>query len=110
MKRLFSTLFQKIGFSILEGNKHSSSRIQSYIVLAPIILMALIFLGFEITAFAFCIYAGKTYIISSEIIIIYGMLLSHHLALVFSRKTSQSIGDIKGDQSNILKEKEENLN
>ena len=45
MKRLFNSLFQKIGFSILEDNKHSSSRIQSYIVLAPIILMALIFLS-----------------------------------------------------------------
>lgn len=99
MRQLIQQLFQKIGFSILEGNKHSSSRLQSYIVLLPILFMSIIFIGFEITSFIVCMYSGADYYISSEIIVIFGMLLSHHLALIFSRKKSQSIEEIKGEDT-----------
>jgi len=97
MKQIFTKFFEKIGFSIQEGNLHSSTRLQSYIILTPILLMTLIFIGFEITTFGVCIYSGTIYKISTEIIVIFGMLLSHHLAILFSRKKSQSIQDIKGD-------------
>lgn len=96
---ILKNLFEKIGFSVLEGNKHSSARLQSYIVLIPILLMTLIFIGFEITTFGICIYSGTVYKISSEIIVVFGMLLSHHLAVLFSRKKSQSIEEIKGTDS-----------
>ena len=99
MKQLFTKLFEKIGFSIKEGNVYSSVRLQSFIILLPILLMTFTFIGFEITTFAMCIYLGKAYYISSEIIVIFGMILSHHLALVFSRKKSQSIAEIKGKDS-----------
>jgi len=94
-KELLLKFFDKIGLSIKEGNQHSSVRVQSYIILIPILIMSLIFTGFEITTFALAIYKGTIYKISSEIIVIYGMLLSHHLAVLFSRKKSQSISEIK---------------
>ncbi len=89
-------ILNKISLSVLSDNKNSSSRIQSYILLAPILAMTLIFIIIEVWQFIHCINIGKDYYISSEIIIIFGMILSHHLALVFSRKNSQSIKEIKG--------------
>lgn len=45
MKTLINKIINKIGFSILENNEHSSIRIQSYILLFPILFMTLIFVG-----------------------------------------------------------------
>jgi hypothetical protein len=107
MKNLISKILKKISFSVLEGNAHSTPRIQSYIVLLPILIMSFTFLGFEMYTFFHLMALGKDYFISSEIIVVYGMLLSHQLALVFSRKKNQSIKEIKGEDK---KEGEEIIN
>ncbi|TXG82223.1 MAG: hypothetical protein E6R13_05340 [Spirochaetes bacterium] len=96
MKQFIQKILSRIALSSIEGNNHSSARIQSYIILVPILVMCLIFVGFEATNFGICLYTGKPYVISTEIIVIFGMILSHHLAILFSRKKSQGIDEIKG--------------
>ena len=84
--KLINKLLSKISLSILSDNTHSTSRLQSYIVLIPVLLMTLIFISIEIFSIVNSIINSTEYIISNEILIVYGMLLSHHLALVFSRR------------------------
>jgi len=98
MKKFISKILSKIAASSIQGNTTSTPRVQSYIILVPILLMSTIFIGFEVSHLIYCLYYTKDYVISSEIIIIFGMLLSHHLALIFSRRKSQSIEDIKGSK------------
>lgn len=94
---LINKILSKISLSVLATNKNSTPRIQSYIILIPILIMSLVFLFIEVWDFAYIMYAGDgNYKISTEIIVIFGMLLSHHLALIFSRKNSQSISEITG--------------
>lgn len=88
MKQFFKVLFDKINLSILSNNNTSSSRLQGYLVLVPILVMCYTFLGIEITSFIIAMVHGKTYVLSSEIVIVFGMMLSHHLALVFSKRKS----------------------
>jgi hypothetical protein len=99
MKKFISKILSKIASSSIQGNATSTPRVQSYIILVPILLMSTIFMGFEVSHLIYCLYTAKDYAISAEIIIIFGMLLSHHLALIFSRGKSQSITDIKGTGS-----------
>ena len=49
-----------------------------------------------------------TYHISGEILVVFGMLLSHHLALIFTRNKSQGINEIKGIQAPELIDEPEN--
>lgn len=103
MKQFINKVFSKITLSVTTGNNHSSVRIQSYIVLLPILFMTLIFVIIEVWSFIHSISCGSTYHISNEIIAVFAMLLSHHLAIVFSRKKSQGIDELKGS-SNIIDE------
>jgi hypothetical protein len=97
MKTIVNSILLKIAESV-DGtsNKVSSSRVQSYIILFPILLMVLVFLVIEIWAFGHAIKNGIDYKLSSEIIIVFGMMLSHHLAILFSRTKSQSIAELQG--------------
>lgn len=97
MKTIVNSILLKIAESV-DGtsNKVSSSRVQSYIILFPILLMVLVFLIIEIWAFGHAIKHGIDYKLSSEIIIVFGMMLSHHLAILFSRTKSQSIAELQG--------------
>lgn len=97
MKTIVNSILLKIAESV-DGtsNKVSSSRVQSYIILFPILLMVLVFLIIEIWAFGHAIKNGIDYKLSSEIIIVFGMMLSHHLAILFSRTKSQSIAELQG--------------
>jgi len=99
MKQFFTKILSKISFSVLENDPHSTHRIQSYIVLIPILCMCTIFSAIEIWAFLHTINCGEDYHISNEIILIFGMILSHHLAVLFSRKKSQSIDSLKKDET-----------
>lgn len=96
MKTLLQKLLHKISLASIQGNKNSTPRVQSFLLLLPILFMAFSYIAFEYFRFIISIKNGVHFNISAESIIIYGMLLSHHLALVFSRKTSQSIEEIKG--------------
>jgi hypothetical protein len=87
----FKGTFAKISDSIGEHTETSSVRLQSYLVLIPIILMVIVFLMIEIWAFIHAAYIGADYVLSSEIIVVFGMVLSHHLALLFSRSKDGAI-------------------
>lgn len=45
MKQFIQKILSRIALSSIEGNNHSSARIQSYIILVPILVMCLIFVG-----------------------------------------------------------------
>ncbi len=99
MKQFINKIFSKIALSVLIDNQHSTPRIQSYIVLLPILFMTLIFVIIEVWSFIHSITCGADYHISSEILVVFGMLLSHHLAIIFSRKKSQGIEELKGSST-----------
>jgi len=81
MKKFF-TLIKK---SILSPTgKESSTRIGSYIIMAIIVLFSLVFLGIEIYT---TIQTGH---ISNEAIVIFGMILAHHLTLLGINKYHES--------------------
>lgn len=101
MKVLIGKILEKIALSATTDKKHSSTRLQSYIVLLPILLMTIIFVIIEIWQFIHSITYGIDYNISSEIIVVFGMLLSHHLAILFSRTKSTKIEDVN---TNLIEE------
>lgn len=92
-----------ISKSTTADNLVSSTRIQSFIILVPILIMCFIFICIEIAYFLFSIRNGTEYHISTEIIVIFGMILSHHLAIMFQRKTIPPITytDDKGKSVSI---------
>ena len=97
MKTIINKILMKIAESVdTHGNTISSVRLQSYLILLPILMMVLVFLTIEIWSFIHAIRHGTEYKLSSEIIIVFGMMLSHHLAILFSRSKSQSVGEISG--------------
>lgn len=101
--------FLKSFFSIIsksiEGNETiSTPRFQSWIVLAAVLLQLATFATIEIFMFISAANAGIPHKISAEAIIIFGMVLSHQLALVFARNKSQSIEEIKGNKPSISDE------
>lgn len=93
MKKFFEIIRQS-----LNGNTNDPStvRIQSYLILLPILLTMLVFLVIEVWSFIHAIKLGTAYRLSNEIIVVFGMVLSHHLAVLFQRNKSQGIGEIKG--------------
>jgi len=104
MRTILNKIMTKVAMSI-DGstNTVSSVRVQSYLVLLPVILMVLVFLIIEIWSFIHAIRSDGDYKLSSEIIIVFGMMLSHHLAVLFSRTRSQSIKEITGGSVESLK-------
>ena len=97
MKERISGLFIKITKSLnINDTTVSTTRLQSYLILLPILIMVFVFLFIEIWSFFHAINADKPYVLSNEIIVVFGMLLSHHLGILFSRNKVQSIAEIKG--------------
>jgi len=66
-------------------NTPSSSRIQGYLLLIPVLLFSLSIVGIEISEYVSCAKQNKEYSMDSQTLIAFGMVLSHHLSLVFSR-------------------------
>lgn len=104
--KLLTNFFSYIGRSIKAGDPVSTPRFQSWILLCMIILQIFMFIIFEIFTFYMSLHTG-VYTISNESLIVYGMTLSHQLALVFSRKSSQSINEIKGKKEETNNTNEE---
>ncbi len=77
--------------STLNGNdnKKSSTRFQSYIVLIPVILTAFVFIFIEIINAIITWKTGAKYIPTNEILVAYGMILTHHISVLFSRQKSK---------------------
>lgn len=89
--------------SILKNNTHSTHRIQSYILMIPILLMVLTFLTIEISQFIVAVHTGIPYRISTEIIVTFGMLLTHHISVLFQkdREIKAPTQDLKDKSNNI---------
>jgi uncharacterized membrane protein YwaF len=97
-------LFNLIKLS-LNGQNHdvSAARLQSYLIILPILLLVITFLLIEIWSFMHSIQTlpNTPYHLSNEIIIIFGMLLAHHLSILFSRNKPTSITDVKSSITTI---------
>lgn len=96
MKQFIQSILLKIANSVTADNPISSTRVQSYIILFPILIMILVFLVIEMWSFIHAIKNGLPYRLSNEIIVVFGMMLGHHLSILFSRSKSPSIADITG--------------
>ncbi len=72
--------------------KISHTRISSYIILAAILLQTLIFMGIEIFNSVIVWKKGEIYTIPADHLILFGMILAHHLALlgIYSRKLDKA--------------------
>ena len=103
MKKLFNLIKLSLNG---DSNEVSTARLQSYLIILPILVFLLVFLIIEVWSFGHSINTGKDYHISNEIILIFGMLLAHHLSILFSRSKPTSIADIKG----TIKESTESTN
>lgn len=99
MREYIQKILTKITDSVTQGNPTSSVRVQSYIILLPILVMVVVFLVIEMWSFVHAIKNGLPYRLSNEIIVVFGMILSHHVGLLFSRSKSQSIAEIKGTET-----------
>lgn len=65
-----------------KAGKISSSRFASYIILIPIIVGALTFIGIDIVNTIAAFKKGAFYTIPFEHITLYGLMLGHHLGLL----------------------------
>lgn len=69
--------------------KPSSARIQSYAIMATIVLSSLFFLGIELVNAIIIWNKSEVYSPTAEGIIILGMFLAHHLALLGFKNNSE---------------------
>jgi len=82
--KMFKGLMESIKKSVKDRfGKESSARISSYIVLVFIIFNSLVFTVIEIVNAIVMWSKGDFYIIPTEHIWIFGLILSHHLGLLF---------------------------
>ena len=109
--KFFKKVFSEIKKSLLDHTgKTSSSTISSYIVLSFIILNSLAFMVIEIVNAAMMWKEGATYTVPTEHIWIFGLILSHHLGLLFYKKkeynglnefvVNSNLNDMKGNGEN----------
>lgn len=105
MKTVILNFFKYIAKSVTANSEVSSVRIQTYLLLITILLMSITFIVIEIAHFIVSYQKDLVYNISSEIIIILGMLLSHHLGLALTRKNANVI-----NPTDFLVAKENNKN
>ncbi len=76
--------FKYIVLSIKDScGKISSSRISSYYILSSILLLGAVFASIEVANAVYSIFwKGTVYTVPAEHIVIFGMMLSHHLVLL----------------------------
>ena len=85
-------LLSFMGKSIVskKDGKVSSTRLSAYFFLSSIITFTVIFIGIESTN-AFMLWkTGMPYVIPREHIVIFGMLLAHHLTLLGINKNAET--------------------
>lgn len=101
---MFIKLREYIGRSVTskDGNT-SSTRISSYFILGAITLISLVFVVIEIINAIITWKTGVTYVVPGEHIAIFGMILTHHLALLGINKTAETkIEQAKQDKEKML--------
>lgn len=91
MKNLFKNILTLMKGSVMtKGGKESSTRIMSYVISAIIVLFCFIFIGIEISSAIFALIETGKYVLSNEIIIIFGSLLTQQLALLGITKSNET--------------------
>jgi len=91
MKKLLTKMFQYIGESVYEkrGGKVSSTRMSSYFILGGILTAVLTFIGIDVANAIIAIMNKGFYEIPANHIVLYGMTLAHHLALLGINKNAE---------------------
>lgn len=90
-KNFFSQMWDMIIKSSYNSTgKVSSSRISSYFILGSILTSSLVFIVIEIGNAVFSWMKKEVYVIPTEHIAIFGMILSHHLLLLGIVKNAKS--------------------
>jgi hypothetical protein len=89
---VFKKFWEYVEKSILAGisNKVSTTRISSYLILGSILTTGLIYLIIDIVNAIIKWSNGETFIISTEDLIFFGMILAHHLALLGINKNAET--------------------
>jgi hypothetical protein len=89
---VFKKFFEYVEKSILGGisNKVSTTRISSYLILGSILTTGIIYLLIDIVNATIKWNKGEIFIISTEDLIFFGMILTHHLALLGINKTAET--------------------
>jgi hypothetical protein len=92
MRAWFNSIAKYVGKSVHEkrGGKVSSSRISSYFMLGAIILTSVTFVVIELVNAFMMWKLGLPYVIPSEHIVIFGMILAHHLTLLGINKNAET--------------------
>ena len=92
MKKIIYKIFDYIGqsvFSSKEG-KVSSTRIASYFILGGILTTIALFIGIEGMNAVVVWRSGLSYVIPNEHIVLFGMVLAHHLTLLGINKNHET--------------------
>ncbi len=91
MKNIFNTFWKYIGKSVMNnvGTKVSTTRIQSYFILGSILTATAVYLGIDIVNGIFAWIKGGSYVIPSEHVVLFGMVLTHHLWLLGINKRAE---------------------
>ena len=102
---VFKKFWEYVEKSISAGisNKVSTTRISSYLILASILTTGIVYLIIDIVNAIIKWSNGETFIISSEDLIFFGMILAHHLALLGINKnaeTKQYMDFLKSSKTN----------
>lgn len=89
MKVFFLKILNFVKMSLVSDNSVSSTRIQSYFLLAAILLLTLGVFIIEGCSFYHAIYLGVPYTISNQYITVFISLLAHHLSVLFQRTKTE---------------------
>lgn len=102
MASLVKGIVDQIKKSVLDHTgKSSHTRISSYFILATIMLNSMAFMVLEIVNAIIMWKQNLTYIVPAEHIWIFGLILSHHLGLLFYKQKSFSGKNEFVAQSNV---------
>lgn len=85
--KLFPVISEYIKKSVIDHNgKASHTRISSYIVLAAIMMNSIAFMFLEIVNAIIMWRQNLTYVVPTEHVWLFGLILSHHLGLLFYKQ------------------------
>jgi hypothetical protein len=103
---IFKKFWEYIEKSITAGisNKVSTTRISSYLILGSILTTGIIYLLIDIVNATIKWKKGEVFIISTEDLIFFGMILTHHLTLLGINKNAET-----KQYTDLIKLKQENI-
>lgn len=104
---MIGKVMNKVSMS-LDGTNNliSTNRIQSYFLVASVLIMILSIICIEVTNAVIAWNTSKSYSISNEFIIAFGMVLSHHLAILFNRNKPKDVVETNVVETNTASKDE----